>query len=100
MKLRQINAYRTEDVPDHLLHEITELGKEFMNAIAPLLDNVHPNKSLSAINFVLAAVTKTLVSDDISEQRKAALVQARGIIGNVAMLNGMSIDEFMKESEP
>jgi hypothetical protein len=97
MKLKQIQAYQTDDVPDHVLEEIVELSRKLTAAILPLMDNEHPNKSLSAVNFVLAAVTKLLVSDDINEQRRAAFLQAKGIIGNVAKLNGLSFDEFVIE---
>lgn len=97
MKLRQIDVYRTGDVPDHILHEVTELGKECLKALLPLLDSERSVLSLSAINFVLASVTKAAVDDDIKEQRRAAIHQAKAIVGNIAMLNGMSIDEFLKE---
>jgi hypothetical protein len=97
MKLKQIDIYKTENVPDYVLEELVDLAKKFTQAIMPLMDKEHPNKSLSAINFVLAAITKNVVSDDISEQRRAAMHQAKGIIGNIAMLNGLSLEEFMKE---
>jgi hypothetical protein len=99
MKLKQIDTYKCENVPDHVLQEITDLNAKFMNAVMPLLDSEKPNLSLSAINHLLAYVTKSCVSDDVKEQRRAALHQARAIIGNMAMLNGLTIEEFMKEED-
>ncbi|MFA7192369.1 MAG: hypothetical protein WC089_03680 [Candidatus Paceibacterota bacterium] len=76
-----------------------KLGESFLKALEPLMDCEAPHKTLGAINFVLAAFTKAAVSDDIEEQRKAAIVQAKGIIGNIAWLNQISLDEFMKGME-
>lgn len=97
MKIKQISTYKTDDVPDHLFQEVLDLGKEIHIALEKVCEDKHPNLIISALNFVMAVITKECISDDLNEQRKAAIYQAQALIGNIAMLNKAPIEEFLKE---
>ena len=99
MKITQIASYKRDDVPDHIWHEVCKLAKAMNEAITAVCLDKHPNLILSALNVVMAAMTKTYVSDEIDQQRKAAAFQAKALIGNIANLNRVSIEEFLKEEQ-
>lgn len=92
MKMKNIQAYPIDGVPDHVVQECGDLGILMMLELLPIINKKHPNLVLGAIAFVHASMIKNAVSDDPEEQRKAAEMAAFALIKNVVFLNDLPKD--------
>lgn len=93
VKLANVQVYPINNVPDHLTHECSELGKTLCLEMEELLKDKDPNIVLGAINFFHSAMLKSCVSDDPEQQTKAAKLAAVALIKNVYFLNGLNFKE-------
>ena len=89
MKLKNVQAYQIEDVPDHITHECCQLGIALATEVENLFKEKDPNIILGAVTFFHAAMIKNLISDDLEQQIKASKLSALGLIKNVEFLNGI-----------
>lgn len=89
MKLKNVQAYPIKDVPDHMTHECSELGKTLCLEIKDLFKNKESNIILGAITFFHAAMLKSLISDKPEQQIKAAEIAAIALIKNIYFLNNL-----------
>jgi hypothetical protein len=87
MKLKNVQAYEINDVPDHITHECSQLGISLVLEVEHLFKGKDPNIILGAITFFHAAMIKNFISDKIEEQEKAAKLSAMALIKNVGFLN-------------
>jgi hypothetical protein len=96
MKLKNVQAYSINNVPDHLTQECCELGKDMIITLETLFNQKEPNIILGAIAFFQAAMIKNLVSDKPEEQKKAARMAAVALLKNVYFLNGLDLEDGLK----
>lgn len=97
MKLQNVQAYPIKDVPSHLTKECSQLGVSLVLAIDETIKDREPNIILGAVSFLLSSMIKSLISDDIEEQKTAAKHSAIALIKNVYFLNGIDFDEENKK---
>src|SRR5690349_3818295 len=92
-KLKSVQAYPTKDVPDHMVHECQECGKEIVLAISKVMKskNYHPNILLGGLGFAHAAFIKQMISDDPEELKKGTALFALALIKNVEHLANLKI---------
>jgi len=88
MKLKNVQAYPIENVPDYITHECSQLGIALAMEVENLFKDKDPNIILGAVTFFHAAMIKKLISDDLTQQVKASELCALGLIKNVEFLNG------------
>lgn len=96
MKHRNVQAYPIKNVPDHLVHECSQLGFTIALELASLLEKHDPNIVLGAIAFFHAATIKNLVSDDVEELIKASQLAAIALLKNVEILTNLKEKEDEK----
>lgn len=88
-KLRLIRLYRDDHVPDHILHEVTDLMDKMAKSIAPILNDKDTGVCLSAINRLHAAlIVHFLTKDGLAEGAKT---EAIGLIRNVEHISGQKV---------
>jgi len=86
MKMKNLKAYKIEDVPDHVIEEVNSLSEKLYKALIPYIKTAHPNVALAAFNFIHAAMIKHLISDDEEEIQKAVSAECKALIKNVNVL--------------
>lgn len=86
MKLKNVQAYKKENVPDHIIEEITQLAEKMSKALFPFLIEKDPNIAMGALSYFHAASLKYLISLDPEQCRKAAKLNALGLIENMELL--------------
>jgi hypothetical protein len=89
VRMKMLNLYNTEDVPDHVIEELKTLIMKIMTEIAPVVESVHPNLVLSAMNHINAIMIKIYISEEPDEIKKAARNLAGGFLGNVKFYTGV-----------
>ena len=97
MKMKNVQAYPIENVPDHLIHECGEVGREMSELLLEKFRDKDPNIFLGGITFAYAAFIKHFISDDEEQLKKAAILYATGVIKNVEFLAKINI--IPKEDE-
>jgi hypothetical protein len=93
MKLRNVQCYPIEGVPDYLIEECIALAQTLIIEIHPILEGKSPNIVLGAMAMLHASVIKKLVSDDPNQQEGASVLAGVALINNVKILNEKG-DEF------
>lgn len=99
MKLKNVQCYPVDNVPDHLTNECIELAKSMVVVFEEISKGKEANIILGATTFLLASVVKSLVSDKLDEQKKAVQLAALALIKNVYFLNGIDFDKENKNKE-
>lgn len=97
VRMKLMNLYKTEDIPDHVIEELKALILKMMEAIAPITEKTNCNLTLSAMNHILALMVKMYISEDPMEIQRAALNLAKGFLGNVKFYTGVDV---MKIDDP
>lgn len=97
VKLRNFQAYKTEDTPDFIMQEIEDLTKDMAEKLKHFIEKRSGNIVLAAMNFLMAGSIKYYVSEDPEQIRKAAQNYAIALIKNVQMVTG--VEMFHKENE-
>lgn len=96
VKIRLLNIYKTEDIPDHVIEELKAHIMNIFTAITPITEGVSSNLNISAMNHVMAMMVKIYISEDPEEIKRAARNLAYGFLGNVKFYTGvdpMEIEE-------
>ena len=93
MKLKSIELYKIDEVPDHILQEVHVLSKKMTVAITDLVDESEPNIVLAAVSFFHAVITNHLVIDDDDAIKTAATQQAKALIGNILYVRDLQKSE-------
>jgi len=88
-KLKLLRLYRTEDVPDHLLQEISDLCAKMVTAIGKVSKGHDSNMILSAYNRVHAAIICEIVAE--SSIKDAAQTEAIALVRNIEHLSGQDV---------
>ena len=89
VKMRMVNLYKTENVPDHIIEELKDFIMKLMRQIAPVIENADCNLILSSMNHILAMMVDMYISEDPQEIKQAARNLARGFLGNVKFYTGV-----------
>ena len=92
-KLKYI-TFNTNDVPDHILEEVSSLAEKLGDSIHMIIDENPPNISLAAMNILHIALIKHMVKETPEELMKAAKACALSLIKNMEM-----VIELMKKKE-
>jgi hypothetical protein len=87
VKLQYIEMYNTENVPDHILQEATDLSQELVKVVGPLMDKHGPNIALAALNFLHAATIKNYIVDREDALMHAAKNCAIALVKNCEFLS-------------
>ncbi len=95
VKLKMLSMHKTENVPDHVIHEMQEFAVKLGMTLQPLIDSVSPNIAMGALNWTLAAMLKHLVTNNAEELRKCAKMSCVMLLNNMEIL----IDQMEKENE-
>ena len=61
MKLKNVQAYPIENVPDFLVEECKDLGIKMLTSLIPYFQKHHPNIILGAMAFIHASMIKNQV---------------------------------------
>jgi len=93
VKMKNVQAYHTDRVPDHVQEEIHVLGTKMAIAFQPLVEDKNGNIVLAALNFLMASAVKHYVSDEPEQIRKAAFTHSLALIKNIEMLVDMKIEQ-------
>lgn len=97
MKLRNVQAYPIDGVPDHIIQECADLGIKIGMELSETLKNHHPNIILGAINFFHAAMIKRCVSEKPEELEKATRLAAIAMIKNVEYLTNTNLFDHVED---
>lgn len=97
MKLKNVQAYPIKDVPDHLVQECVDLGKQVARAICDECVGRDANIILGAVSFAHAVILKYYVSDERAQIERAAKLAAIGLLKNVDVL--IAIQESGEEND-
>lgn len=97
VRMKMINLYKTEDVPDHVIEELKAVIAKIYTALAPIGATTNTNLMLSATNHFMAMLVKMYISENPEEIKRAALNLARGFLGNVKFYTGVDVMEQEKE---
>jgi hypothetical protein len=92
VKLKMLKFYKTEDVPDHILEEMTSFAEKLAVEISPLIMSVDPNIALAALNWVHVGIVKRLISEVEGEFEQAAKMTALSILKNAEILADKKIE--------
>lgn len=92
-KLKLLSQHKIEDIPDHILEEVTRSCAHLVVNIIPLIDAMPANIALNAMQWANAVIIKHLVTNHPDEMRKAAKWVALELIKNVDKL----IDQMESE---
>ena len=90
-KLKMIRLYKTEDVPDHILEEITSLMNAMLDKIGEATVGHDINVIVSAFNRVHAALIVSSMTED--GLLKATRTEMIGLMKNVEHISGQSLQE-------
>ena len=94
VKLKKLSFHCVEDVPDHILEEMTKFSTDLALLMQPMIDSVSPNIAMSAMTWVHAVFLKKMISDESGELEKASKMYAYSFIKNVEVLiKNMKKDE-------
>jgi hypothetical protein len=93
VKLKFI-TFNTNDVPDHILEEVTSLAAKLGESIHKIIKQNPPNISLAAMNILHTALIKHMVKETPEELMKAAKACAESLIRNMEITI-----EVMKKNE-
>lgn len=91
VKMKHLQLYKSGDVPDHIIQEVDDLMNNLICAMAPLVKDVPPGYILSAFNRIHAAMIFALISESPEELKKAALLEAKGLILNIEDISKVKI---------
>lgn len=94
-KLKLLSRHKVENVPDHILEEITNSSASLVMRMIPTIDNMPPNIALNAIQWASAVFIKHLVTNNPEELRKAATWAAVELVKNVEKL----IEELERDAK-
>ncbi len=97
MKMKNIQAYPINNVPDHLVHECGELGRDIIILLGEKYADKDSNILLGALTLAYATIIKSIISDDPEELKKAAFACIKALIKNLELLAGHNI--FGEEDE-
>ncbi len=90
-KIKMIKLYKTDDVPDHIIQEVTNLVDRIAKAVGRVCEKEHPNIILSAMNRFHALVINGLVAE--SSLKEGAQSEAICLVRNVEHISGIKIFE-------
>jgi hypothetical protein len=93
VKLKYLKAYESQDIPDHIRHEIFKLSERMIQVLKPIIDMNNPNITLAAMNYVHASLVRMLVSDDEEELIKAAKLTAISLLKNIEALSNFNVEK-------
>jgi len=93
MKLKNVQAYPIDGVPDHITHECVEVGAAMGKLLLETFKDKDPNMFLGGLTFAYAAMIKYLISDDPEQLKKAAILYAKGLVKNIELLGKIKILE-------
>jgi hypothetical protein len=93
VKLRTIQAYELEKVPDHIRQQVENLSIQMATQMAELCSNYEPNICLACIPWVMAALLRSFIVEEEAEVKNATLNIAIAVIRNMEFLTGFSIRE-------
>lgn len=102
VRMRMVNLYKTEDVPEHIIEELKALIMKMMKEIAPVIEDVNCNLILSAINHIQAMMVQMYISEKPEEIKRAARNLARCFLGNVKFYTGvdpMDAQDYQNDSQ-
>jgi hypothetical protein len=91
MKLKNVQAYPINSVPDHITHECSETGKEIFKLLSEKLEGIETNIFLGGLTFAYAAMIKKFISNDPDQLKSATLLYAMGLIRNIELLGKIKI---------
>jgi len=93
MKMRHLEVYKLENVPDHLRHEIHSLIAQLNDLMqsAKIYDKHEANVVLAAMSFLYATLIHHYISDDLEAKKTAAAKYAWGLIKNIELVSGIKI---------
>jgi|SRR5882757_223991 len=93
VKLKHISLHKSGNVPDHILQEADALMERMIDSIFPCLKDISPNIVLSAFNRLHASIIVTIISGKDGELKRAALLEAKGLILNIEDIGKVKIFE-------
>jgi len=91
VKLKNVQAYPINDVPDHLVHECKQVGIELAKLIQDNFADTSPNVMLGAIAFLHASILSFHIVDDPEELSKATKQACVALIKNMENLGKFDI---------
>ena len=83
MKLKSVEIYKSDDVPDHILQDVHNAAIEIGEAIFDICMKYPSNITLGALNWTHAAMTNHLVVDTDEAIENAGLQQAKALYNNI-----------------
>ena len=89
VRMKILNIYNTQDVPDHVIEELKIVVQKIYVALAPIAEETNTNLMISATNHFMAMLVKMYISEKPEEIKKAALTLAKGFLGNVKFYTGV-----------
>jgi hypothetical protein len=93
VKMKLLNLYKCEDVPDYVIEEMGVHIKKICDALQPIISDANSNLNLSAMNHVMAMMVQLYISDKPEEIKRAAVMLAKGFLGNVKFYTGVDVME-------
>lgn len=97
VRMKMMNLYNTENIPDHVIEELKALIMKILKVIEPIAEITDTNLMLSATNHICAMMVKMYISEKPEEIRRAAFALAKGFLGNVKFYTGVDVMEQEQE---
>jgi len=99
VRMKMVNLYKTENVPDHVIEELKDLIMKIMKQVAPVIENTNCNLILSAMNHIMAMMVEMYISEKPEEIKRAAQNMAIGFLGNVKLYTGVDVMKVEETDE-
>lgn len=84
VKLKHLKMYDTSEIPDHIMHQMTELAMLLLTEWQEMCKDTESNIALGAWNFAHAVVLVEFFQDTCAH--RGAKMSALSLIKNVEML--------------
>ena len=86
VKLKLLSLHDTENIPDHLIHEMEEFSIKLLKHNMDLINSVQSNIALAGVGWMLPCLLKHLVTENAEELRKAAKFSCCMLLNNMEIL--------------
>jgi hypothetical protein len=91
VKLRNVQAYPTKNVPDHIVQECHDTAEEMCKLLELKFEGKSPNMILGAISFIHASLIKTCVVEEPKEISNATRNAMIALVKNIETLTGVDV---------
>jgi|SRR5215469_2302052 len=93
VKYKNVQAYKEDSIPDHILEEIYQTAEELMKTIEPILEKHSPNIAFASFSVLHAYIIMLYISNEPDDLRRATKATITALARNIEKMSGFDIIE-------